>query len=331
MKHYNIPIFVPHIGCPNDCSFCNQKKITGKKDEPSTESIAVEVEKCLSTSQKPSYIEIAFFGGSFTGICEETQKNFLDVAKKYVDEGKVQGIRLSTRPDYINSHILDYLKFYGVTAIELGVQSMDDEVLLKNNRGHSTEQVIKAVNLIKSYGCFELGLQQMLGLYGSSAESDIKSAEIIASLMPDTVRIYPTIVLPDTYLCTLFNEGKYTPYTLEIAVDVGSKAYKIYTSKNIRVIRLGLQSTEIINEKEKIIGPYHSSYGELVKSRVIRDEIEEKINGKDMTIFANKKYISKILGNKRENINYFKNKYGVKISVFEQSDENYYKIINMEK
>ncbi|MBQ3053669.1 MAG: radical SAM protein [Clostridia bacterium] len=337
MRHYNIPVFVPHLGCPNDCSFCNQKRITGQKENHSIEKVREDIEKTLSTISGECYVEIAFFGGSFTGIPEEEQIRLLKLANDYVKKGKVNGIRLSTRPDYINCHILDYLKEYGVTAIELGVQSMVDEVLMANDRGHLVNDVENAVRLIKRYGCFQLGLQQMTGLYKSDREKDILSAEKIASLHPKVVRIYPTIVLPSTKLEKLYAQGKYIPYTLEEAVEVCSKIYRIYEKNNIQVIRMGLQATEMICEKgENIIGPYHSSFGELVLSRILRDELEEKLkNCKEKAeIVADKSIVSKIVGNKRCNIEYFKEKYGIELQLRtenfpENTVEKYY--INITK
>ena len=269
-------------------------------------------------------MEIAFFGGSFTGIEEEKQKALLEVASKFVKEGRVQGIRLSTRPDYINRYILDYLKSYGVTAIELGVQSMDDDVLIANRRGHNKEKVIESANLIKSYGSFSLGLQQMLGLYKSTPVKDVLSAVEIAELSPETVRIYPTIVLENTALYDLYKNNEYVPYTLEEAVDVGAKAYSIYESAGIKVIRMGLQATEVISEKEKgIIGPYHSSYGELVKSRIIRDDLAARLEGcKKAIIYTPHSLVSKVKGNKKCNIEFFEKNMGVSVSVVVNDNEN---------
>ncbi|MDP4117867.1 MAG: radical SAM protein [Bacillota bacterium] len=320
-RHYNIPVFVPHNGCPHDCSFCNQKRITGKYREQTGEEIRKEIEKCIPTLKENRYVEIAFFGGSFTGIEEKRQIELLNIAADFVKSGQVDGIRLSTRPDYINVHILDYLKEYGVTAIELGVQSMDDGVLRMNDRGHTSDDVRRAADIIKSYGCFELGLQQMIGLYGSTYEKDIYTAKEILSLAPETTRIYPTIVLEGTRLKILYDSGEYIPYTLEEAVDVSSKIYKMYTSGGVNVIRIGLQSTEMINETlESIAGPYHSSFGELVISRVRRDEIERQISGHsgEVIIYAPQKEISKVIGNKKSNIKYFKEKYNLDIKIIER-------------
>lgn len=325
MRYYNIPVFVPHNGCPNDCSFCNQKRITGREEQQSTEDIRTSIEKHLLTLEKERYVEIAFFGGSFTGIERERQFELLSMAKEFVIKGEVDGIRLSTRPDYINKEVLDYLKAYGVSAIELGVQSMDEEVLKKNNRGHTTEQVVAATELIKSYGCFSVGLQQMLGLYGADEKSDIETAVKIAALSPETVRIYPTIVLGGTKLEELNQKGEYIPYTIEQAVEVGSFAYEIYKSKGIKVIRMGLQATDLINEKGEICGPYHSSYGELVKSRCIRRELENLLQGMEgkVALKVNPAFVSKVVGNKKSNMEYFKGK-GVEIRLLpDESIEKY--------
>lgn len=317
MKHYNIPIFVPHSGCPHDCSFCNQKSITGKIKEDTPAETRNFIESCLSTMKAGADIEIAFFGGSFTGIEIERQKSLLSVAESYKTAGKVNGIRLSTRPDYISKPILDMLDSYGVTAVELGVQSMDDEVLQLNNRGHTAWQVKESAALIRRYN-FELGLQMMTGLYGSTPEKDIETAERIAELAPDIVRIYPTMVLEDTYLHRLYKNGRYIPQNLEQSVDVCAEIYKIFTGKGIKILRIGLQSTDIVCEKGKIAaGAYHSAFGELVQSRVIRRELEKKIKPGEakLVVEAPKSMISKIVGNKKENVIYFKNKYNVDLEV----------------
>lgn len=315
MRHYNIPIFVPHKGCPNDCVFCNQKKITGISEIETLAETEKIIRTNLSTMTKPYFAEIAFFGGSFTGIDEDIQRKYLEIASSFVKSGEVNGIRLSTRPDYISEKILDMLKSYGVTAIELGAQSMSDEVLLKNHRGHSAEATEKAVKLIKSYG-FETGLQMMTGMYGSDGETDVLTAEKIAGLMPDTVRIYPTVVLGDTLLEKLYLRGQYVPPTLNKSVETCAKIYKIFEEKNIKVIRIGLQSTDTICEKGEIVaGAYHSAFGELVKSRIMRDEIEEKVKTGERVIFVPANKISIAIGQKRENIKYIKEKYGIDIEV----------------
>ncbi|MBR5586334.1 MAG: radical SAM protein [Clostridia bacterium] len=314
MRHYNIPVFVPHKGCPNDCVFCNQKKITGQQEGSPDEAEKI-IEEHLSTMERPYFAEIAFFGGSFTGIELSLQKKYLEIAKKFVDSGDVDGIRLSTRPDYISAEILDMLKSYGVTAVELGAQSMDDGVLRKNHRGHSADDTKKAVTLLKEYG-FETGLQMMTGMYGSDAKTDLFTGMEIAKLSPDTVRIYPTIVLSDTMLEKLFESGEYIPPSLDESVEVCAKLHGIFDEKGIKIIRTGLQSTDTICEKGNIVaGAYHSAFGELVLSRIFRDEMEEKVKNGEKVIFVPKKQLSVAIGQKKTNIKYFKEKYGVDIEV----------------
>ena len=199
MKNANVSIFVSHFGCPQKCTFCNQHSITGAYgDVIENAKIAIETaSRTLGENSKNA--EIAFFGGSFTAIDEKYMKTLLGLAYEYVKTGQFKGIRISTRPDKISAEILDLLKSYGVTAIELGAQSMSDKVLSMNNRGHNSACVVEASGLIKSYG-FELGLQMMTGMYGSDDETDIETAKKIIALSPDTVRIYPTVVIENTEL-----------------------------------------------------------------------------------------------------------------------------------
>ena len=315
MRHYNIPVFVPHKGCPNDCVFCNQKKITGEDECKTIAETGKIIDEHLSTMERPYFAEIAFFGGSFTGIDTHLQKQYLEIAKKYIDDGRVDGIRLSTRPDYISKEILEMLKSYGVTAVELGAQSMDDEVLLNNRRGHSAEDTKKAVALLKEYG-FETGLQMMTGMYGSDAGKDIFTGEEIAKLMPDTIRIYPTVVLGDTALEKLYESGAYIPPELEESVEVCARLYRIFEKKGIKIIRTGLQSTDTICEKGSIVaGAYHSAFGELVKSRLLRDEMEEKVYAGERIIEVPAKQLSIAIGQKKSNVKYFKDKFGIDIEV----------------
>ena len=230
LKHSNISIFVPHIGCPHQCSFCNQFSITGSVKAPNPEDIVLAVNDAKKSKfYDPKSTELAFFGGSFTAIDINYQKHLLEAGYKHIKKGDISGIRISTRPDAINEDILIMLKNYGVTAIELGAQSMCDDVLIANNRGHSSKDVEIAGELIKSYG-FSLGLQMMTGLFCDSAERDIYTAEKIISLNPDTVRIYPTIVLEGTRLSSLVKEGKFTPPSLEDTIDLVVKLLEMFLS-----------------------------------------------------------------------------------------------------
>lgn len=297
MKKGNISIFVPHFGCPQKCSFCNQNTITGQNAAPTASDVATAVETALKTEGYE--FEIAFFGGSFTAIDRDYMLSLLEAAKPFVESGAVTGIRCSTRPDCIDAETLEILKKYGVTAIELGAQSMDDGVLIKNLRGHTAEDVRQASRLIKAYG-FELGLQMMTGLYGSTRELDILTAREIIRLQPKTVRIYPTVVLKNTYLASLLESGKYVPDTLEETVSLCAELVPMFEEKGIKIIRLGLHSSDEVKEN-MLAGGYHESLGELVQSRIFLNKIFENPAG-EYTVYINEKSLSKLKGNKKANI-----------------------------
>ncbi len=297
MKKGNISIFVPHIGCPCECSFCNQKTITGRSEAPTGDDVRKAVETALR--RKGFKYEIAFFGGSFTAIDRAYMLELLKSAKPFVESKQVKGIRISTRPDCINDEILDLLKSYGVTSIELGAQSMDDEVLELNRRGHTSQDVINASELIKNYG-FELGLQMMTGLYGDTTEKCIESAKKIINLKPDTVRIYPTVVLKGTYLAKLYLEEKYHPLNADDSAELCAKLVPMFENAGIRIIRLGLHSSEDI-KRNMLAGGFHDSFGELVKSRLLVEKILDFPPG-DYQVFVNERSISKLKGNKKSNI-----------------------------
>lgn len=297
MKKGNISVFVPHIGCPQKCSFCNQNTITGMQTAPTPSDVVNAVETALKKSDFE--FEIAFFGGSFTAIDREYMVSLLKAAKPYIEKKSVKGIRCSTRPDAVNEEVLTLLKYYGVTAIELGAQSMNNEVLSLNFRGHTAEDVIKASKLIKQFN-FELGLQMMTGLYGSSDEADINTAKEIIQLQPDTVRIYPTVVLKNTYLAALVHSGKYQPSPPESAVSLCAEIVPMFEEKNIRIIRLGLHASEDIKQN-MLGGGYHESFGEMVQSRIMLNKILEN-PAAEYTVYINEKSVSKLKGNKKANV-----------------------------
>lgn len=305
-SHSNISIFVPHIGCPNKCSFCNQRYITGVCWAPS----AADVEKAVAAAKDSRNFvsetaEIAFFGGSFTAINRNYMTDLLMAAARYVEDGTVKGIRISTRPDAIDDEILSLLKEHHVTSIELGAQSMNDRVLRMNNRGHTSGDVERASHLIREYG-FELGLQMMTGLYGDSDSSAIKTAERLIALKPDTVRIYPTIVLKDTDLAALYADNIYKPQTLDGAVALSSRLYKMFTENGIKVIRLGLHSIE---EKAYIAGPWHPAFSELCQSQIMLTGVLSELSEKGKyTIKVAKSAVSKMTGQGRKNIIFLKSK-----------------------
>ena len=266
MKKYNIPIFIPHEGCPNDCVFCNQKKITGVQTSVKTEDVERIIEEYLSFLPKcDRYVEVAFFGGSFTGLDLKTQEEFLKTAYKYRDF--VDGVRMSTRPDYINGEVLELARSYNVKTIELGLQSADDEVLRINGRGHTFADTIKAAELIRMSG-IKLGLQMMIGMYGSNPEKDIETAIATAKLNPSCVRIYPTLTLSGTKLEKLYRDGVYTPYDMETAIAVTDRVMGIFEDNGIEVIRVGLHSDEsLMGENNIVAGPYHPAFREVVLSK----------------------------------------------------------------
>ncbi len=297
MKKGNISIFVPHQGCPCACSFCNQKTITGKTFLPDAEYVDKTVKTALS--KKGYDYEIAFFGGSFTAIDRDYMLELLSAAYPYVKSGEVSGIRISTRPDCITEEILDLLKKYGVTSIELGAQSMDDEVLEANRRGHTAQDVLNASEMIKNAG-FELGLQMMTGLYKDTAEKSLETAKKIIEINPQTVRIYPTVVLKNTYLAELYLSDEYKPLNVDDSVELCAVLVPMFEKAGIRVIRLGLHSGSDIKEN-MLAGGFHDSFGELVKSRMMVNKILE-LSPADYQVFVNPRSISKLKGNGKRNI-----------------------------
>ncbi len=299
-KHSNISIFVPHIGCPNMCSFCNQRYITGQLMAPKSEDVDKAVLLAqTSKNYNPATTEIAFFGGSFTAINRNYMITLLNSAFKYVNNGTVAGIRISTRPDAIDRGILMLLKSYGVTAIELGAQSLNDKVLKKNNRGHSVKDVYVACELIKKMG-FSLGIQMMTGLYGDNNDLAIKTAKEIVKIGPDNVRIYPTIVLKDTDLAALFADGFYKPQNLDDAVELGTKLLTVFNEANIDVIRMGLHSIE---PDSYVAGPWHPAFSELCISKIYFDNAKKILKEKGCyTLYVAPSGVSKMIGQKRINI-----------------------------
>ena len=309
MSHSNISIFVPHKGCPNDCSFCNQRAISGQTVPATPEDVRKAVETAIEYNVNPKNTEIAFFGGSFTAIEREYMCSLLTAAKCFLDSHKFKGIRVSTRPDCIDKDILSTLKNYGVTAIELGAQSMCDDVLMANRRGHTADDVRSASKLIKEYD-FELGLQMMTGLYKSDFEKDEFTAREIIKLKPDTVRIYPTVVLKNTHLGYLQEKDEYIAPTAEESALFCAKLLGMFESENIKVIKLGLHSSETV-ESDMIGGAYHPAFRELCEGEIYLQKILEKLEKKDKNqyyvIYVNKKVLSKAKGQQKRNEKALKN------------------------
>ncbi len=302
MKHANISLFVPHMGCPHQCSFCNQKTISGAVKTLTPQDVTNTLAKAAEDNLNPKTTQIAFFGGSFTAIERDYMISLLESAKPFLDKGLFKGIRISTRPDAIDREILRILKDYNVTAIELGAQSTDDEVLFLNKRGHTKADIVTASQLIKEAG-FSLGLQMMTGLLGDTEEKSLKTAEDIIALRPDTVRIYPTVTLEGTYLGELYKKGEYKPQSLQAAVCLCSKLLKRFFDEDITVIRLGLHSGGNV-EDGYLAGPYHPAFGELCEGEIYLNEAKKLLKGKnkgEYILFVNPKEISKMTGQKGKN------------------------------
>ena len=299
----NIAIFVPHNGCRNQCSFCNQFSITSQLEQPTAEQVKETVDNALGyLGDDAKEAEIAFFGGSFTAVERSYMIELLEAAYPYVKDKKGKGIRLSTRPDAIDDDVLELLKRYGATTIELGAQSMCDDVLSFNRRGHTAQDVINASRLIRSYG-FSLGLQMMTGLAKADDKKDVETCEELIALNPDFVRIYPTIVLKNTYLAQLYEQGEYQPQSVEDAVDLCCKLLVMFGNAGIPVIRLGLHS---IDEESYVAGPWHSAFGELCKSRIFYNKVAEKIDRKGRyNLYVSPRMVSKAVGQNRSNIKKF--------------------------
>ena len=320
-KQYIIPIFVPHLGCPNDCIFCNQKSISGQKTNMTKEKAKKIIDDYLkSMTDENAQIEIAFFGGSFTAIETERQEELLQTAYEYVKSGKVESIRVSTRPDCINKEILKRLKKYKVKTIELGVQSANDYILKRANRGHTFEDVKKASKLIRWYG-FKLGHQMMVGLPESTRIDEINTAKALVKLKPKMIRIDPVLVVKNTKLEEEYKQGIYEPLSVVQAVEICKEIVRIFADKKIDIIRIGLQNTDEIsdpqNEKSEVVaGPYHPAFRQLVESGMWYDAIVGKIKKlnvkvKKVQVTVNPIDANNVIGHKKENVQKLKDIYDV--------------------
>lgn len=312
VKRASVAIFVPHVGCPHRCSFCDQRTISGTVVLPHAEYVKDACERALSSGAVPENTEIAFFGGSFTAIPRDYMLELLDAAQPYLRRG-FRGIRLSTRPDAIDDERLTLLKRYGVTSIELGAQSMSDDVLEKNGRGHTAEDVEMAARLVKVYG-FTLGLQMMVGLYGSTPDLDRYTARRLISLSPDESRIYPTVILKNTELGELYLRGEYVPYSLDEGIKLCAELLDMFEESGVHVIKLGLHSSTDV-ERDMLGGLYHPAFRELCESEIYKKKMEALAGAdKAVTFTVPSDKLSKALGHKKSNIEYFLGK-GVSVTV----------------
>ncbi|MCP4669663.1 MAG: radical SAM protein [Desulfobacula sp.] len=305
-----IPIFIPHSGCPHQCAFCNQSIITDQKSIlPGKDQINDTITQYLQYKGKRKRVELAFFGGNFLGLPHRTIIKFLEIVNTHIIENKIHGIRFSTRPDTINPQTLDLLKSYKISAIELGVQSMHDDILLKSKRGHTAKDTIKAMDLLKTYS-FKIGVQVMVGLPDDSESKLLKSTHKLAKLAPDFARIYPLMVLKGSLMEKWYNKGLYMPLNLEKSVRLVKKMYKIFQAAHVDVIRMGLQASDMMEDQSKVLaGPWHPAFGHLVFSQIFYDMICSKIdknpdllNAGNLILKIHPKSESQLRGDKNNNI-----------------------------
>lgn len=306
-----LPIFIPHAGCPHQCVFCNQKTISGQKN-PALQGAREQINKWLQWLKPSVDNEAAFYGGSFTGLDAELQKQLLSLTDELIAQKIIGSVRLSTRPDYINPEALELLGKHGVKLVELGVQSLDNRVLAAAERGHTAEQVEPAVVLLRQYG-FKVGLQLMVGMPEQSFPSVKETAAKVIEMRPDIARIYPLLVIKGTPLEKSFREGSFVPLSLEEAVEQSSYLYTAMESAGIKVIRIGLQPDEELCSPGNIVaGPFHPAMGELVKSRAIREQLTPEIAKlsameiRDVVLYCHPSLESKVRGQKNANIAYWK-------------------------
>ena len=333
MAHKNIPIFIPHLGCPNMCVFCNQRSISGKTSF-NRESVTGIIEEALKTiDPEKDDAEIAFFGGSFTGIDRDDMLYLLKIAKEYIDKGKIGSVRLSTRPDYINEEILTILKNHGVKTIELGIQSLSDKVLSASKRGHSSDDSKKACMLIKEYG-FSLVGQMMLGLPSSNLEDELMTAEVLCKLRVDTVRIYPTAVFSNTELECMRLSGEYTPLSVNEGAERAAKILMLIESYKIPCIRCGLQAQENLSDSTVLTaGAYHPAFGSISLGKVMKLSVLEELHKHDIPpqvrprqvrFAVSPKRLFDAYGYKKENKVFFLENYNIHVKFIADSSVHGY-------
>ena len=299
-----LPVFVPHLGCPKNCVFCNQRRISGQTAPVTAETVRRVLQDAELSGQT---YELAFYGGSFTAIPPSEQERLLGAALPFMHSGLLDGIRVSTRPDAVDDAAIDLLKRYGVSTVELGAQSMRDSVLEASGRGHSAEDTRRASRLLKARG-FSLILQMMTGLPGDDDEGALYTAREFIALRPGGVRIYPTVVIKDTELYDMWRAGSYKEHTLEDALRIGSRLFPLFEEAGIPVIRFGLNPSDELSAGDAAAGAYHPALGELVYSRVMLCRARELISEREfppksrIELGVNIRDISRMCGQHRENI-----------------------------
>ena len=298
-----IPIFVPHLGCPNDCVFCNQRRISGAQTPATAETVVQSIDAARRLIPEGESAELAFYGGSFTAIPEAEQERLLRAAEPFVACGTLSGIRISTRPDAITPAILAQLRRFHVKTIELGSQSMIDTVLEKSGRGHTAEDTVRATKL-------------MTGLLGDTAEGALETAKRIIALHPDGVRIYPTVIVRDTPLYDLWKAGLYEEHTVEDAVAICADLLPMFEAAGIPVIRLGLNPTDDLSGGDAVGGAYHPAFGELVRSRILLERAKQLLTevpaGSDVTLGVNQRQVSAMVGQHRSNLTALRERFALR-------------------
>jgi len=306
MAHFNIPIFIPHMGCPNQCVFCNQRSISGCTSFRK-EDVKPKIEAALQTIKRGSDVEIAFFGGSFTGIDRDLMIDLLECAEGYVRRGAVSSIRLSTRPDYVSKEILEILSRYSVRVIELGLQSMDDGVLMASKRGHTARQAKEACRMVRAAGFSVVG-QMMIGLPGADLETELETAHEIVRLGADYARIYPTVVFYGTPLHEMARNGEYEPLSLRDAVARSAAVLRVFWKNGVPCIRIGLCAGEDFSSDDKVYaGPNHAALGEMVWNELYYEKLTARLSqggflGHEIDLHLPQNEISKYVGQRRTNI-----------------------------
>lgn len=304
-KHVSIPIFIPQAACPFQCIYCNQNTISSTHQFPDDEEIITTIETYLSTCKNVPNVEIAFFGGTFTGLPLLKQEQLLQLVSPYFSKG-ISGMRLSTRPDFINQPILDLLKKYGVKTIELGAQSLNEDVLQRSGRGHTVADVENASALILKNG-FRLGLQMMFGLPGDTAEKALSTAHKIIELGAHETRIYPTLVIRNTELENLYRQKLYHAFENEETIEALTPVVDAFEKAGVIILRLGLHPSKDLNDGDFIAGPWHPAMRQIIKGRIRQKEILSSLcpGQKEIILHATKSEINEIMGYKKENLRFF--------------------------
>lgn len=310
-----IPFFIPHAGCPHQCLFCDQKRITGANEAPAVSAVSRKIQSYLATGKNQGPVEVAFYGGTFTALPLELQAAYLAEVAPFLRSGAVSSIRVSTRPDAVTPAVIGLLRKHRVRTVELGVQSLDDGILHKSGRGHTSADTVMATALLRGHG-FSIGFQLMPGLPGDTFDLFRETIARTVELKPDVVRLYPALVIKDTPLEQLFRSGQYRPLTLDDAVSWCKEAVSTFRKSDITVIRIGLQSADSLESPGAVVaGPYHPAFRQLVDSALFLDAMQqelEKTGQAGMAVFRiHPGDLSTALGQNRCNVPILQQRFGL--------------------